>query len=98
MKLKVPELQDDFEAHARVVLGDDPEMLSRLLALKGEVNRFAAQSIPGFAPPSAAALNTRNQHLIDQAAILLGRERFERVFGFSPDETIDLVDPSVTPR
>ena len=87
---------DDFEAQARSVLADDPELLSKLLSLRGEVQSFAAQTIPGFAPPSADLLNARNQHLIDQAAILLGKERFERVFGFSPDEPINLVDPSMT--
>ena len=88
-------LPDDFEDHARNVLGDeDPELLGRLLALKGEVHAFAAQTIPGSSPPSAALLNMRNQHLLDQAANLLGAERFKRVFGFAPGETINLVDPT----
>ena len=95
MVLRIPDLQDDFQAHASEILGDDPEVLAKLLALKGEVQSFAARATPGFSPPSAVALNARNQHLIDQAAILLGREKFERVFGFSPDEPINLVDPMI---
>lgn len=93
MSLGLPILQDDFADHARSVLEDQPDLFARLMSLKGEVNAFAARSIPGFAPPSAVALNARNQHLLDQAAILLGRERFEQVFGFPPDEPIELVEP-----
>ncbi|SDA87876.1 hypothetical protein [Mesorhizobium qingshengii] len=96
---KMQGLPDDFEEHARSVLGDEePELLAKLLSLKGEVQNFTAQRIPGFAPPSAETINARNQHLIDQAALLLGPKHFERVFGFPPGEKINLVDPSVTSR
>jgi hypothetical protein len=90
------DLPDDFDQHARDVLGDDPELLARFLGLKTEVQSFVAQRIPGFLPPDAATLNARNQHLLDQAALLLGPDRFEKVFGFAPGDKINLIDPSVT--
>ncbi len=86
---------DDFEAHARDVLSDDPELLSRLLSLRGEVQSLAAHRIPSLAPPPPEMLNSRNQHLLDEAARLLGPEKFEKVFGFPPGERINLVDPSL---
>ena len=94
----VPGPADDFEAHAREVLkNDDPKLLGDLLALRAEVSRFAAQRWPGAAP-GAELLNARNRHLLDQAAKLLGPQRFEAVFGFRPDLKIDLVDPTVKQR
>lgn len=86
---------DDFEVHAREVLASEPELLGKLLALRGEVQVFMAQNLPGFAPPEPATLNARNQHLLDQAAILLGPEKFEQVFGMPAGAKIDLVDPSI---
>jgi hypothetical protein len=90
----MPGLPDDFERRAREVLSDDPKRLADLLALREETNRFAAQKWPG-SPPSAATLNSRNQHLIEQAAKLLGPEKFTAIFGFAPDQKIDLVDPNI---
>jgi hypothetical protein len=93
----VPSLPDDFEARARQVLEhEDPKLLSDLLALRADTQRFTAQRWPGSSPPSAEALNARNQHLLDQAAQLLGSDKFKEIFGFSPDEKIQLVDPTVT--
>ncbi len=89
---------DDFEVHARAVLADEPELLGKLLALRSEVQVFMAQKLPGFAPPEPATLNARNQHLLDQAAILLGPETFEKVFGMPANAKIDLVDPSIASR
>ena len=87
---------DDFEAHARKVLaGEDPKLLADLLALRTDVLRFNAQRWPGFTAPDANTLNARNQHLLDQAAKLLGPERFQAIFGFSPDQKINLVDPTI---
>jgi hypothetical protein len=87
---------DDFEAHARKVLaGEDPKLLADLLALRTDVLRFNAQRWPGFTAPNANTLNARNQHLLDQAAKLLGPERFQAIFGFSPDQKINLVDPTI---
>jgi hypothetical protein len=97
--MKTPELPDDFEAHARAVLTPgDEELLNRLLALKGEVQSFTARAIPGFLPPDAATLNARNQHLVDQAAILLGPEKFKKVFGVEPGEKVNLVDPTIAAK
>lgn len=94
--LKMPRLKDDFEEHAREVLGrDDPSTLARLLALRAEVTDYVAQKIPGTMPPGAETLNARNQHLLDEAARLLGDDRFEQVFGFPAGEKINLVDPSI---
>jgi len=87
---------DDFEERARSVLGaEDAELLNKLLSLKGEVQNFVSTPFPGFAPPDADALNARNQHLLDQAAILLGPDKFKRIFGFAPEEKIDLVDEEI---
>lgn len=87
---------DDFEAHAREVLKhDDPKLLSDLLSLRADVQRFSAQRWPGLTAPDAETLNARNQHMLDQAAKLLGPQRFEAIFGFAPDQKIDLVDPSI---
>jgi hypothetical protein len=87
---------DDFEEHAREVLkSDDPKLLSDLLALRADVQRFSAQRWPGGAAPDAETLNARNRHMLDQAAKLLGPQRFEAIFGFPPDQKIDLVDPSI---
>jgi hypothetical protein len=92
----MPGLPDDFEARARAVLGsEDPKLLSDLLALRADVHQFAMQRWPGFAPPDAATLNARNQHLIDQAATLLGPERFTAIFGFAPGQKINLIDPNI---
>jgi hypothetical protein len=97
--MTMPGLPDDFETRAREVLGsEDPKLLSDLLTLRADVHRFAAQKWPGFTSPSAAALNARNQHLIEQAAKLLGPQKFTAIFGFAPDQKIDLVDPDVQPN
>jgi hypothetical protein len=90
------QVADDFEAHAREMLVGEPELLAKLLSLRDDVQRYAAQPMPSFAPPTADTLNARNQHLIDQAAILLGPEKFSAVFGMEPGEKIQLVDPNVT--
>ncbi len=93
--MAMPGLPDDFEKRAREVIGNEPKLLADLLALRAETQRFAAQKWPGVAPPSAATINARNQHLIDQAAKLLGPEKFTAIFGFSPGQKIDLVDPNI---
>lgn len=94
--MAMPGLPDDFETRAREVLGaQNPKLLADLLALRSETTRFATQKWPGFAPPNAATLNARNQHLLDQAAKLLGPEKFTAIFGFAPDQKIDLVDPNI---
>jgi hypothetical protein len=87
---------DDFEARASEVLGPgDPKLLD-LLRLRSDVHQFAARAWPGTGQPSAEALNARNQHMLDEAAKLLGPEKFKLIFGFSPGEKIDLVDKEIT--
>jgi hypothetical protein len=94
----MPGMPDDFEERARKVLTTrDPKLLSDLLALRTDVHRFAAQRWPGVEAPNPEALNARNQHLLDQAAIVLGPEKFREVFGFPPGEQINLVDPKMKP-
>lgn len=95
MEERVEHLPDDFADHARQVLSDKPELLDQLLALRTEVNTFAAQKIPGFFPPDAALLNARNQHLLDQAAALLSPDEFHQIFGMEPGARIDIVDPTI---
>lgn len=86
---------DDFEVHARTVLSGDPDLLSRLLALRGEVRSLAAHPMQAAAPPSAEFLNMRNQYMLEEAAKVLGPAKFEEVFGFPAGQTINLVDPTV---
>jgi hypothetical protein len=94
----MPGMPDDFEERARKVLKTrDPKLLSDLLALRTDVHRFAAQRWPGLDAPGEVTLNARNQHLLDEAAKLLGPEKFKEVFGFSPGERINLVDPQIKP-
>jgi hypothetical protein len=87
---------DDFEARASEVLGSDNTKLRDLLRLRGSVLQFAAQAWPGTGPPSAEALNARNQHMLDEAARLLRPDEFERIFGYSPGQKVDLVDKEIT--
>ncbi len=70
------DLPDDFEAHARSVLGSqDPVLLNKLLALRAEIHQYLLVPWPGETP-SAETLNARNQHMLDQAAKLLGKDKF----------------------
>src|SRR5437667_459521 len=93
-KAERPASRPDFADRASKGLGlHNPKLLAELLALRADVHRFAAQRWPGVEPPSAEALNARNQHLLDQAAALLGPAKFKRIFGFAPDQKINLVDP-----
>ena len=87
---------DDFETRAREVLGpSDPKLLD-LLRLRSDVHQFAARAWPGTGQPSAEALNARNQHMLEEAAKLLGPEKFKSIFGISPGEKIDLVDKKIS--
>jgi hypothetical protein len=95
----VPNLPDDFETHARKVLEPyDPKLLYELLALRIEAQKFAEKRWTGIAPPGADALNARNQKFLDQAAKLLGPEKFTMIFGFPPYEKLNLVDPKIGQR
>ena len=83
---------DEFEIRARRVLANkSPKLLADLLALREKAQRTAI----GVRTPSAQALNAQNQRLFDKAAMLLGPNIFKDVFGFYPDEKIDLVDPAL---
>ena len=86
---------DEFEQRAREVLGSDATMLHNLLKLRTEVHQFAARDWPGTGQPSAEALNSRNQHMIDEAARVLPPDKFTELFGFAPGEKVNLVDPKV---
>jgi hypothetical protein len=87
---------DDFEQRAREVLEpQDPQLLSDLLALRTDVHRFAAQRWPGTGEPAAEPLNARNQQLLNEAAQLLGPDKYKEIFGIEPGEKIDLVDPEI---
>ena len=87
---------DEFETRAREVLGADNPKLLDLLRLRSDVHQFAARAWPGTGQPSAEALNARNQHMLDEAARLLGPEKFKSIFGVSPGEKIDLVDEKIS--
>lgn len=91
-----PSGPDEFEARAREVLGSDDSKLLDLLRLRSDVRQFAARAWPGAGQPSAEALNARNQHMLDEAARLLGPEKFKEIFGVNPGEKIDLVDQTVS--
>lgn len=90
-----PALPDDFRDHAREVLADDPEKLQALMALRGEMQAFMSRRVPGFLPPDAEMLNARNQHMLEQAALLLGPEKFTELFGIEAGERVDLIDPAM---
>ena len=86
---------DDFEARAREILGAENPKLHDLLRLRAGVHQFVAQAWPGTGQPSTEALNSRNQHMIDEAARLLAPEEFKSIFGISPGEKINLVDEAI---
>jgi nucleoid DNA-binding protein len=84
---------DDFETRARNVLGArSTDLLPKLLALRAGAQSLTLNQWRGSRTPTAKELNQNNQKMFDRAAELLGREDFERIFGFSPNERIDLVD------
>lgn len=96
---------DTFQRHARRALGPDAaDKASALQQLREEIQadseaRKARSTIAGVASPEAMAaeLNARNRDYLKRAAEKLGRDGFIRVFGFSPDETVNLVDPAQFP-
>ena len=87
---------DDFERRAREVLGQGDQRLLDLLRLRSDVQQFTARAWPGTSQPSAEALNARNQHMLDEAAKLLGPDDFKSIFGIAPGEKIDLVDKEIS--
>jgi len=84
---------DDFEARARNVLeGQKADLLPKLLALRADAQQLTVNQWTNSRTPSAKELNQNNQRMFERAAELLGRENFEQIFGFLPEERIDLVD------
>ena len=75
---------DDFEARARDVLGGESGLLLKLLALRAEARNLTLHQWRGSRTPTAKELNQSNQKMLDSAAQLLGKEDFEKIFGFSP--------------
>lgn len=89
-------LPDEFERHARDILGDEnPTLLKRLMALRSGALVSRAPTRDGFQASSARALNDQNQRMLDEAASLLGPEKFEQVFGFPANREINLIDPNM---
>jgi len=92
---------DDFAIHAERVLAslNASEKLAPLLALRDSVRKEQLAQreavVKGEVMPSAEALNARNQAYFQRAAALLTSAEFEAVFGFAPNRTIDLVDPTI---
>ena len=89
---------DEFEQHLKQVLGAQNEALAnQVLALRQATHeqRASALALEAENPPTAEELNRRNQEILDQAAVLLGKELFEKVFGFPPEQKITLVDPEI---
>jgi hypothetical protein len=92
---------DDFAIHAQRTLAalNASEKLAPLLALRDSVReeQLAQREavLKEAVMPSAEALNARNQAYFQRAAALLTSAEFEAVFGFPPDRTIDLVDPTI---
>jgi hypothetical protein len=88
---------DDFEKRARAVLGHESPLLGPLLALRAQA---IAQKrlMAGAVVPDAATLNAHNQVMLDQAAALLGPQKFQEIFGFPPGTQIPLVDPKMLRR
>lgn len=90
-----PNGPDEFEAEASRVLGASNPKLLDLLRLRSDVHQFAARAWPGTGQPSADALNARNQHMLDEAAKLLGPGDFKAIFGMDPGEQVNLVDSKI---
>jgi nucleoid DNA-binding protein len=87
---------DDFEARARDVLGGQrPDLFAKLLGLRAEARRSLSRHWTKSRSPSAEELNASNQEMLDRAAQLLGPEHFEQIFGFRPNQRINLVDPKI---
>jgi hypothetical protein len=84
---------DEFEERARIVVGpDNEEMLKKLKNLRVQARVTALRNKP-FAVKDADEINRKNQRVFDDAAALLGREKFIALFGFPPEQRINLVEP-----
>lgn len=86
---------DEFADNAKSVLADDPDLLDQLMALRESAQLRLAAALPEAEALDAALLNKQNQEMFDEAAALLGPEKFKRVFGVNAGEAINLVDPAM---
>jgi hypothetical protein len=86
---------DDFEERARAVLGHESPLLGPLLSLRTQAVSQKHLMAGAAVVPSADTLNAHNQQMLDQAAALLGRDKFIELFGFPPEQKITLVDPTI---
>jgi hypothetical protein len=83
---------DEFEERARSVIGPDNEDVIRKLTGIRDQARATATRNRAFAKNDADELNRINQRVLDDAAALLGRDKFIALFGFPPEQKINLVD------
>ena len=88
------EVPDLFSQRAAAMLGDEPARLSRLLGLRSDVHAEKALQAAALAPDGADEINQRNWEIQQEAANVLGEERFRLVFAAEPSERLDLVDPA----
>ena len=86
---------DEFAKNAQSVLADDPALLAQLMALREGAQMQLARALPEAQALDADLLNAQNQAMFDEAAALLGPEKFERIFGFKAGEKISLIDPAM---
>jgi DNA-binding protein HU-beta len=87
--------QDEFEKHARAALQGSPDLVDQLLTLRKQIQDEDEKAWSKSKTPTASLLNSANRRMIDRAALLLGPVKFKLVFGFSPTEKFNLVDPRV---
>lgn len=86
---------DEFADHAQSVLADDPALLEQFMALREVAQMQLAEALPEAPALDAHLLNAQNQKMFDEAAALLGPEKFEQVFGVKAGEKVNLVDPDM---
>lgn len=90
-------MTDSFEELARAALADDPERLTKLLALRAGMQDGARTMIARREAVDAAALNARNQVVFDEIGRLLTREQYEKLFGVPPGTKVNLVIDETEP-
>lgn len=87
----------EFEEHVGQVLGREKVVLaSQLLNLRAQFQATAAAQAHAMVAPTADELNARNQRFLDDAAKLLSRDEFFKIFGVEPGVKVNLVLPDPT--
>ena len=88
---------DEFTAHARAALAsvNAGHKLEQLIVLRQQVHTDQLAKRTTFVQASAEELNARNNAYLQSAKALLTPAEFEAVFGFTPEQTIALVDPTM---